>query len=163
MLLLPVYIGRAVFASCPNDINGCPGGVSLTVEEGGSVSFDATVIHTPGGSCGFRQQIDTVQLIKLNPEFGVDDDLLLSCDTSSDRMCGNSRVSLSRGNDPGYEFVFTLNDASLERDDGMFRVSVHLRHPTTNTFERIEKDFVLQGNGKWLCSCFLILCLIIQT
>ena len=145
MLLLPVYIGRAVFASCPDDVNGCPGDVSLTVEEGDSVSFDATVIHTPGGSCGLQQQIDTVQLIRLNPAFGVNDDLLLSCATS-EVSCGNSKASLSRGNDPGYEFVFTLNNASLKRDDGTFRVFVYLFHPTTR-LRQIEKNFVLQGNG----------------
>ena len=153
-----LVLGRAVFASCPP--GGCANNpTSLSVEDGGSVNFDASVIHTPGGSCDFRQEIDTVQLTRLNPVFGVDDDQLLSCATS-EVSCGNSKASLSRGNDPGYEFVFTLNNASLERDNRTFRVSVHLMHPATASTEQIVKDFVLQGN---VCSCFLILCLILQT
>ena len=140
-----MVLGRAVFASCqPGSCANNP--TSLSVEEGGSVSFDATVIHTPGGSCGFRQPIDTVKLTRLEPVFGVPDYQLLSCRTS-EVSCGNSNVSLSRGNDPGYEFVFTLNNASLERDNRTFQVSVHLMHPGTGSTEQIEKDFVLQGNG----------------
>ena len=95
-----------MFASCRNDSDGCPGSVALAIEEGGDVLFDAAVVHTPGGSCGFQQEIRTVQLVKINPEFGVPDELLISCNTDS-VTCSNSRVSLSRGNDPGYEFVFT--------------------------------------------------------
>ena len=140
-----MVLGRATFASCPNHFDHCPGNVSLSVEEGGSVSFDAIVTHTPGGSCGFRQEITTVQLMKLNPEFGIPDEPLLSCDTSM-VTCSNSRVSLSRGNDPGYEFVFTLNNVSLDRDGGMYRVDVHVTHPATNTFDQIMKNFDLQGN-----------------
>ena len=134
-----------MFASCPNDVNGCPDDVSLSIVDGGDARFDAIVVHTPGGSCGFRQEIRRVQLTKVNPEFVIKDVLLLSCDTSM-ITCGNSRVSLSRGNDPGYEFVFTLNNASLGRDDGMYRVDVDLMHPTTNSFVQIMKNFVLQGN-----------------
>ena len=78
--------------------------------------------------------------------FGINDDQLLFCDTS-EVSCSNSNASLSRGNDPGYEFVFTLNNALLERDNRRFRVSVHLTHPTSGSTEQIEKNFVLQGNG----------------
>ena len=42
-----------MFASCPNDVNGCPDDISLSVVDGGDARFDATVVHTPGGSCGF--------------------------------------------------------------------------------------------------------------
>jgi hypothetical protein len=138
-----------VFASCPNDVDGCPGDVALSTEDGGSVSFDATVTHTPGGSCRFRQEIKRVRLIKINPEFGIPDETLLSCgitrtETQCDRTSG--RASLSRGNDPGYEFVFTLNNISLDRDDGMYTVYVELTHPTTGTLQRIGKKFILQGN-----------------
>ena len=140
-----MVLGRAMFASCPNHFDRCPGNVSLTVEEGGSVHFDAIVTHTPGGSCGFRQEIRTVQLMKLNPVFGIRDDLLLSCDTAM-VTCSKDRVSLSRGNDPGYEFVFTLSNVSLDRDGGMYRVDVHVTHPATSTSEQIMKNFDLQGN-----------------
>ena len=76
------------------------------------VCFIAIVTHTPGGSCGFQQRITNFRLMKLNPEFDISDELLLSCAMSM-VTCGNNRVSLSRGNDPGYEFVFMLTGANL--------------------------------------------------
>ena len=136
-------LGRAMFTSCPNQFVSCSDNVSLSVV-GGGVRFDATVTHTPGGSCGFRQTITNVQLMKINPKFEIDDELLLSCNTDS-VTCSNSRVSLSRGNDPGYEFVFTLNNALLGRDDGMYRVDVQVTHPTTSSSRPIMKSFTLEG------------------
>ena len=137
-------IGRAVFASCPNALAGCASNpTSLSVEGGDSIHFDATVVHTPGGSCGFRQQIEGVLLTKLNPEFGIPDELLLFCDTSI-IMCSNSRVSLSRGNDPGKEFVFTLITASSS-DSGIYEVEVVVTHPRTNFLYTITKIFRVTG------------------
>ena len=134
-----------MFVSCPNQFVSCPDNVSLSAVDKGSVSFDATVTHTPGGSCGFKQIISTVQLMKLNPKFRIPDELLLSCNTALMTPCSNDRVSLSRGNDPGYEFVFTLNNVSIDRDDGIYRVDVHLMHPATNSFAQIMKTFTLEG------------------
>ena len=140
------FVGRALFASCLLDFDGCIGNpVPLTVEEGGNVKFNATVIHTPGGSCSLRQEIRDVRLIKLNPEFGVDDEVLLFCNTASTMTCSNSRVSLSRGNDPGFEFVFTLSSALHEIDAGMYQVNVEVQHPSAS-FALIMKRFSLEGN-----------------
>ena len=147
-----MVLGRAVFASCPSGSSAsCASNpTSLSVEDGGDVSFDATVIHTPGGSCGFRQEITHVRLKKLNPSFGIADDLLLSCDTSSGQTCGNSRVSLNRGNDPGYEFVFTLTGANVY-DFGMYKVEVEVVHPRTNLDNKIIKIFYLDINATEAC------------
>lgn len=103
-----MILGKAIFASCLLASDNCVSNPTLLcVVNSGNVHFDATVTHTSGGSCGFQQRITNVQLMKLNPELGVPDELLLSCDTSM-ALCSNSRVSLSRGNDPGNEFVFAL-------------------------------------------------------
>ena len=137
-----MVLGRAIFASCPSGISAsCASNLtSLSVEDGGDVSFDATVIHTPGGSCGFQQEITHVRLKKLNPAFGVDDDQLLSCATSK-VSCGDSRVSLSRGNDPGYEFVFTLTGANIS-DSGMYKVEVEVVHPGTGSAS--DKNLIIK-------------------
>ena len=145
-----LVLGRAVFASCPqagSSASCASNATSLFVEDGGDISFDATVIHTHGGSCGFRQEITHVRLKKLNLAFGDDDDLLLSCDTSSDQTCGNSRVSLSRGKKPGYEFVFMLTGANIT-DSGTYKVEVEVRHPRSNSDSSITKMFHLNVTAR---------------
>ena len=123
---------------------------SLSVYNRGSVHFDATVVHTLGGSCDFRQEIRGVRLIRLNPEFDVDDQLLLSCniirlnEPCMPLIIRDSRVSLSRGNDPGIEFVFTLTGANV-RDFKEYKVEVEVKHPSTNSQYTIIKIFRVTG------------------
>ena len=134
-----------MFASCPLDSDGCAGDpVSLTAVKGRSVEFDATVIHTPGGSCGFVQEITRVNLMKINEQFGVDDVQLLSCPISQTTLCSNGRVSLDRGRDPGHEFVFTLSN-TVDNDTGLYEVVVEGRHPSTSSLTQLRKRFRLEG------------------
>ena len=94
-----ICLGRAVFASCLLDFDGCSGvPVVLSVEEGESVIFNATIIQLPGGSCGFQQEVTNIKLIKINLEFGVDDEVLLSCETNNPSVttCSNSIECLWR-------------------------------------------------------------------
>ena len=151
MTILECYIicflfvlGRAIFASCPlgTSASCASDPTPLSIVDGGSVSFDATVIHTPGGSCGFQQEIRLVRLTRLNPEFEVDDQLLLSCNINLKEPCMDSRVSLSRGNDPGNEFVFTLTGANVN-DSKEYKVEVEVIHPSTNSQYTITKLFRL--------------------
>ena len=143
-----MVLGRAIFASCPPGSSATCAS-NLSVVDGDDASFDATIIHTPGGSCRFQQEIMYVRLKKLNPEFYIDDEVLLYCDTSSENLmpCGNSRVSLSRGNDPGYEFVFTLTGANVS-DFGMYKVEVEVRHPRTGSNDKIIKMFHLNVTAR---------------
>ena len=46
-------------------------------------------------------------------------------------------MSLSRGNKPGYEFVFTLTGANVG-DSGMYKVEVEVLHPRTISDEIIK-------------------------
>ena len=151
MLPFGSIIGRAVFATCPlGTFASCASDpTSLSVYNRGSVHFDATVVHTPGGSCGFRQEIRGVRLTRLNPEFDVDDQLLLSCNMrlNEPRMpliIRDSRVSLSRGNDLGNEFVFTLTGANVSDSKG-YKVEVEVTHPSTNSHYTITKIFYVTG------------------
>ena len=126
----------------------CNGSTQLSVEDGGSVEFDARVVFVQAGSCGFRQTIVSVALEKINPRYGVSDEIILSCAISESRgtTCTTpSRASLDRGNEPGFEFVFTLNDVSLSRDAGSYRVTVHVLHPRGSSAEEITKEFFLEG------------------
>ena len=144
------YLARAVFASClPSGCNS-NSSAQLSVEDGGSVQFEAGVAFVQGGSCGFRQVIYRVTLEKINRQHGVADERILSCAISQFQetiatCSGTSRASLDRGNEPGFEFVFTLNDVAHERDAGQYRVTVEVRHPRTNLHDRITNEFSLKG------------------
>ena len=134
-----------MFASCVLDSSGCTASpTQLSVIAGGSVNFNATITHIPGGSCGFVQEITRVQLTKINEAFSTDNQLLLSCPTSSS-TCSSGRVSLDRGRDPGIEFVFTLSDANAN-DTGTYEVAVEVLHPSTGSQPSIRKRFYLKGD-----------------
>ena len=154
-ILISVFLGRAVFVSCLPS-GSCNGREQLSVEDGGSVEFDVRVVFVQAGSCGFRQTINRVTLVKINPRHGVSDEIILSCAISESQgtTCTTpSRASLDRGNDPGFEFVFTLNDVSLERDAGSYRVTVDVLHVRGNSAEKITKEFFLEGTittSHWL-------------
>ena len=138
------YIGRAVFSSCPQEINRCSQSpVSLSVAAGGSAPFNATVTHTSGGSCGFLQEIRNIRLVKTDDRFGVPDTPLLSCSTGR-VTCEDGRVSLDRGRDPGYEFVFTLSNVTAS-DAGMYDAILEVVHPATGSFTELTKSFRLEG------------------
>ena len=120
----------------------------MSVEDGGSVEFEARVAFIQGGSCRLRQVIERVKLEKINRLNGVPNEEILSCTISEAHRTscrGMSRASLDRGNEPGFEFVLTLNDVSHERDAGQYRVTVEVRHPRTNTLRKIKKEFSLEG------------------
>ena len=137
-----------MFASCPSEFDGCTGDpVPLSVTIGSSVIFNATVIHTPGGSCGFKQQVTRVTLKKVNQDFGVSNELLLSCATSQTTTCSRGRVLLNRGRDSGSEldFVFTLSNVRHDNDPGLYEVTVEGTHPATGSLTTITKRFQLEG------------------
>ena len=90
------------------------------------------------------QEITRVNLMKINEQFGVDDVQLLSCPTSQRTLCSNGRVSLDRGRDPGYEFVFTLSNA-VDGDAGPYEVVVEVKHPSTGSITQLKKRFRLEG------------------
>ena len=119
----------------------------MSVEEGKSVLFDATLIHTQGGSCGFQQEITDIQLIKINPRFDIDNEVLLHCaidDSMPLTTCRNGRVSLDRGNDPGLEFMFMLTDAVADMDASLYKVMVGMRDPRTSSDTALSKTFLLE-------------------
>ena len=139
-----ILIGSAVFASCPLGCTGDP--IPLSVVSGRNVSFNATVIHTPGGSCGFKQEISCVILRKI--QFGmVNNELLLSCATSQTTACSRGRVFLNRDSDSSSEltFKFTLSNAFHDSDSGLYEVIVEGTHPATGSLTTITKRFQLQG------------------
>ena len=162
--LLPrVYIGRAVFASCPQNLDrGCSGDPeSVSVTAGHSAPFNATVVHIFGGSCGLLQNISNIELIKTNEQFVSSDITLRSCETQRDNtICTDSssaRVTLDRGNNPGFEFVFTLSNVTTS-DAGMYKVDVTTKHPDTGSLLTISKSFTLQvGKDMHSVNSFMML------
>ena len=141
-----VWTERSVFASCPHEFAGCTEEVPLSVTAGESAMFNATVIHTPGGSCDFMQDITSIKLRKINEQFGVSNMLLFSCDTYQGAVCviNNHRLSLNRGRDPGLEFVFSLNNTVHNSDAGLYEVTVEGTNPVTNSLSTLTKRFRLE-------------------
>ena len=142
--ILILSIGNAVFASCPLGCSGDP--IPLSVASGGNVSFNATVIHTPGGSCGFKQEVSRVILRKIQSETG-NSELLLSCATSQ-TACSRGRVSLNKDDNLKSElsFNFTLSNTIYDNDSGLYEVIVEGTHPVTGSLTTITKRFQLEGN-----------------
>ena len=143
--ILILSIGNAVFASCPLGCSGDP--IPLSVASGGNVSFNATVIHTPGGNCGFKQEVSRVILRKIQFETGSSE-LLLSCATSQ-TACSRGRVSLNRDGDSRSElsFDFALSNTVHDSDSGLYEVIVEGTHPVTGSLTTITKQFQLEGNS----------------
>ena len=84
--------------------------------------------------------------MKINTQFGVDDESLLICAIGDSLLtpCHNGRVSLSRGNDPGLEFMFMLADAVADMDSSLYKVTVDVRDPRTNIYTALSKTFRLE-------------------
>jgi hypothetical protein len=142
--ILLVLIGSAVFASCPLGCAGDP--IPLSVASGGSIRFKSTIIHTDGGSCGFKQEVSRITLRKLQSGM-VHSELLLSCAISQSTGCSRGRVFLNRESNSSSEltFNFILSNALHDSDSGLYEVVVEGTHPATGSLTTITKIFQLEG------------------
>ena len=52
--------------------------------------------------------------------------------------------SVSRGRDPGYEFVFTLSNVTAS-DAGTYDAILEVTHPATGSSSQLTKSFTLEG------------------
>ena len=140
-----------MFTSCPNEFAGCTEEVPLLVTGGDSVKFNSTVVYTPGGSCDFVQPDTRIELMKISETFGISDVLLFACDTVEGAECttNDNRVTLSRGNRLGLQFVFTLSHTIHNNDSGLYEVTVRGTNPADGSSTELKKRFRLQvGPGK---------------
>lgn len=144
-----IHIARAVFASCPHDLTGCTSDEVISVTAGENIKLNATVTHTSGGACGFKQEIKLIKLMKIS---GVREEqqLLLS---RSYRNTGppigqnSDKVSLSGGT-YDLNFVFTLQNA-VHTDSGMYQVTVQGEDPATGAHTAaFTKTFRVTVTGK---------------
>ena len=130
------YIGRAAFASEETETLALPA-------NGGSVSFNATVIYTSGGSCNYRQNLRLIRLRKINERT-----LSSVCTCKFNRgpsSChpNETTVNLSRGHS-GSEFVLTLFNLTTD-SRGTYEVSVESSHPGSGSILQLIKRFHLVG------------------
>ena len=89
-----------------------------------------------------------IELTKLND---VNVDLmqsLSSCELAGQETCKNDRVSLSRGRNQRYDFVFTLSNAS-HIDSGLYRVTIQGKHPATGSLTEVTKKFHVTITGEY--------------
>ena len=135
-----------MFASCPHELT-CTENETLTLPaNSGSVSFNATVIHIGGGSCGYQQNISLVKLIKINETTGERSKILYVCNygTSYYGPIGGSNVNLTKGRS-GFEFIFILSNVTAD-DIGTYVVIVDKLDPQTKAFNvKLNKTFHLVG------------------
>lgn len=69
---------------------------------------------------------------------------LSTCDFGphQEATCNNNdRVSLRRGRDQTYDFIFTLSDATLNIDSGVYQIAIQAQHPATGSLTEITKTF----------------------
>ena len=139
-------VARVVFASCPNMFAGCSEEVPISVTAGDSAMFNSTIVFTPGGSCDFVQSVTRIELVRLSEMFGVSDVLLHACNTAEGAECvtNNNRVTLSRGNRLGLQFVFTLHNTIQYSDSGLYEVTVRGINPADGSSTVLKKTFRLQ-------------------
>ena len=149
-----MHTARAVFASCPHNITGCTRDEALSVRAGENITFNATVTHMSGGSCGFKQRVKCIELMKINDINDMQS--LSSCDfgLGQEAPCNNvnNRVSLSGGRDPRYDFVFTLSNSihsDTESDSGLYQVSIRGKHPATDSHTEVTKTFHVTISGEY--------------
>ena len=59
-----MFAARAVFASCPStrSYDGCSEPENISVTAGEDIHFNASIVHIPGGNCGFKQTVSHVDL-----------------------------------------------------------------------------------------------------
>lgn len=128
-----------MFASCPT---GCTNDEILSVRVGENIKFNTTVIHTSGGSCGFKQKVQRIELMKLN---NVNIRSLSFCNfgPGQEGTCNNNhdRVSVSRGRNPRHDFVFLLSNAILNIDSGVYQIAIWTEHPATGSLIEVTKTF----------------------
>lgn len=128
-----------MFASCPSEfsLDGCSEETQLSVRAGESAEFNATVVYTPGGSCDFMQTIERISLTKINETFGGSNEILYNCLTAAGVQCDSGRVTLSRGNQPGLDFIFTLPETVYRSDSGLYEVAItRLTASSRSTFTK---------------------------
>ena len=121
-IIIKYYIGAAAFASEENETLVLPA-------NGGSVSFNATVIYKPGGSCNYRQSLNLIKLKKINESKS---EIMYICrfDRGSCTLLNEkTSVNLSRGHS-GSEFVLTLFNLTTD-SIGTYEVFVDLSNPHT--------------------------------
>ena len=109
-----------MFASCPEM---CTETLTLPAN-GGSVSFNATVIYINGGSCGYQQDLSLVRLRR-------ETKTIFLCKFNED-YCRSfeENLSFTRGGS-GFEFMLTLLNATAD-SIGRYEVVLERIHPRTN-------------------------------
>lgn len=120
-----MYAARAVFASCPSSYDGCSSPENVSVTAGENIYFNASIIHIPGGNCGFNQAIDSVVLKRCTNN---------DCTSGSTLLTGNARVSQSP------ERLFTLSNSTTE-DSGVYQVVATGINPQNGGQSTMEKTY----------------------
>ena len=118
-----MYPARAVFASCPSSYDGCSDPENISVTAGESIYFNASIVYTQGGSCGFIQTISSLMLKRCED---------INCTSGS----------TSSGVSPSIGRIFILSNSTIE-DSGVYQVVAIVRNPQNGGQTSIAKIFTV--------------------
>ena len=137
------YVARAEFAGCPSDY-GCSNPENILIMLGENITINATVIYTPGGNCGFRQEIQHVELKYCISSTSncTQSRLLWSVAVGQERTPTVDSLKVSWSAERDLAYVFTLANASSS-DFGLYQVTVKGRHPTTGQSITIQREYLV--------------------
>ena len=138
-----ICLARAVFAACPRSPNGCSSTELISFTAGENITFNASIIHISGGSCGFEQIIQRVELRRCINNTCTSQSPLLSSvnpDQEATNYNGDVRVSSSKERDLAY--IFTLSNAALN-NSGLYQVTVMGKHPSFGDSTSIKREYYL--------------------
>ena len=137
-------LGPAQFLTCPgNQIpqRGCSDVEVINEIEGGTITFDVSVVNDPiSGSC-YNQSIESVAIRRM----GSDDNDVLCRSSECTNM--TSRFHYSRAEEDG-SFVINITLSDVQSgDSGSYTAVAALREPSQNMRVCIHKNFTVNITG----------------
>ena len=140
-------IARAVFAACPSSPVGCSSMERISFTAGENISFNASIIHISGGSCGFKQKIQRVELRLCINNTCTTQSPLLSFVNVDRATYYNSDVRVSLSEERDLAYVFSLSNATPD-DSGLYQVTVMGIHPSSGDSTTIGREYLVIINGE---------------
>ena len=126
-----------MFASCPSthSYDGCSEPENISVTAGEDIHFNASIVHIPGGNCGFKQTIGNV-------------DLRNCSNTAGTSITGNDRISATTS--PDIKRHYILSRSTIE-DSGIYQVvatGINPRDGVQSKLESITKEYWVTVKGE---------------
>ena len=135
-VILIMYIGEPLFASCPEDIEVCPSTIAVESSENGSVVLDTRIKFVNGGLCN---RIKNIRQLKIERVRDQEQDLVYFCSNIGDslnQLCPNESRFMVEQQQPcnGTDITLCKYDMKIKllnfgfSDEGLYNVSVEFEN-----------------------------------